>query len=91
MNPELIEKLLNQGEGIILDFKREQYRFTRATYIEKSELHLERTSIRRQATTSPLRRSFRNLMRQVGIADVPASSSCRTSKSYALYQMKSIQ
>lgn len=38
MTPELIEKLLNEEEGVMLDFKREQYRFTRATDKEKSEL-----------------------------------------------------
>jgi hypothetical protein len=38
MNNELFERLLYEEEGTTLDFKREQYRFARATEDEKFEL-----------------------------------------------------
>lgn len=38
MNNELFERLLYEGESTTLDFKREQYRFAKATDDEKSEL-----------------------------------------------------
>ena len=38
MNPNLMEHLLHEEEGVTLDFKREQYRFERADNEAKSEL-----------------------------------------------------
>ncbi len=38
MNNELFERLLYEEESTTLDFKKEQYRFTKATDTEKSEL-----------------------------------------------------
>ena len=38
MNPELIDELLNQEEGVSLDFKSAQYPFSGATDEDKSEL-----------------------------------------------------
>ena len=38
MNNELFERLLYEEESTTLDFKKEQYRFAKATDDEKSEL-----------------------------------------------------
>jgi len=38
MNNELFEQLLYEEEGTTVDFKKEQYRFAKATEDEKSEL-----------------------------------------------------
>jgi predicted HTH transcriptional regulator len=38
MNPALFERLLYEKESPTLDFKKEQYRFVKATDEEKSEL-----------------------------------------------------
>ena len=38
MTPELFERLLYEEEGTTIDFKKEQYRFVKATDEEKSEL-----------------------------------------------------
>lgn len=38
MNTALFESLLREEEGVLLDFKRDQYRFARATDEDKSEL-----------------------------------------------------
>lgn|GEM_PF-2809472 len=38
MNSTLMEELLNEEEGTTLDFKREQYRFERASDEQKGEL-----------------------------------------------------
>lgn len=38
MNNELFERLLYEEESSTLDFKKEQYRFAKATDDEKSEL-----------------------------------------------------
>ncbi len=38
MNRELLEQLLYEEESTTLDFKKEQYRFAKASEIEKSEL-----------------------------------------------------
>src|ERR1700730_8215080 len=38
MTPDLFERLLYEEESTTLDFKKEQYRFAKATEEEKSEL-----------------------------------------------------
>jgi hypothetical protein len=38
MDPALFENLLREEESVVLDFKRDQYRFSKATNDEKSEL-----------------------------------------------------
>lgn len=38
MDTALFERLLREEEGVLLDFKRDQYRFAKATDEDKSEL-----------------------------------------------------